>query len=375
MSNRPSTSQLNSLQVEVDCAYLYNLMSANEKDEQLASIFQKLSETEQRHAQHFLDKIAQNGNKKMEMPPPTWQAKAKGKLAQIFGNQLILPLLMNTEKTLAQNVAKARMEAGLGNSVETYAHVKVLNAIQEMGVNKDNATQYSKFEGRHNSVDGNALRAAVLGANDGLVSNMSLVMGVAGAAVSNENILITGFAGLLAGAISMALGEWLSVQSSRELNIRQIEVEKEELENNPEEEKAELSLIYQAKGMSEAEAEAMAQRVLNSPDTALDTLVREELGINPDDLGGSAWEAAYSSFLLFAIGAIIPVAPFLLISGQTAIMASLVASALGLFAIGAAITLLTGRSVWFSGMRQVVFGLLAAGVTYAIGHFIGVSIG
>ncbi|HRC87593.1 MAG TPA: VIT1/CCC1 transporter family protein, partial [Thermoanaerobaculia bacterium] len=232
----------------------------------------------------------------------------------------------------------------------------------------------AKLEGRHRAMGGNALRAAVLGANDGLVSNLSLVMGVAGAALDNHGILLTGLAGLLAGAISMALGEWLSVQSSRELYERQITIEKEELAADPEAEAQELALIYQSKGVPAAEAGALARRLIENRETALDTLAREELGIDPEELGGSAWEAALSSFVLFAVGAIVPVGPFFFATGQAAVALSLGLSGLGLFGIGAAITLMTGRGLWFSGLRQLGFGLAAAAVTYGIGWLMGVSL-
>jgi VIT1/CCC1 family predicted Fe2+/Mn2+ transporter len=172
----------------------------------------------------------------------------------------------------------------------------------------------------------------------------------------------------------MALGEWLSVQSSRELYKRQLAIEEEELKTSPEEEQEELALIYQAKGVAPEEARALAARLTADPTQALDTLAREELGIDPEELGGSAWEAALTSFVLFALGAIIPVAPFLFLAGNTAVVASLAVSALGLFAIGAAITLLTGRGVWFSGLRQMGFGLIAAAVTYGIGRLMGVTL-
>jgi VIT1/CCC1 family predicted Fe2+/Mn2+ transporter len=232
----------------------------------------------------------------------------------------------------------------------------------------------ARFEGRHRAAGGNALRAGVLGANDGLVSVFSLVMGVAGAGVGTREILLTGIAGLLAGALSMALGEWLSVQSSRELYQHQIGIEKRELEQMPEEEMAELALIYQAKGIAPDEARKLAERLLSDEATALDTLVREELNVDPAELGGSAWEAAITSFLLFAVGAIIPVFPYLFWSGMAGIIASAVASAIGLFAIGAAITLMTGRNPLVSGLRQVAFGLAAAAITFGIGRLIGVSI-
>jgi VIT1/CCC1 family predicted Fe2+/Mn2+ transporter len=199
-------------------------------------------------------------------------------------------------------------------------------------------------------------------------------MGVAGADMSGNAILITGLAGLLAGSISMALGEWLSVQSSRELYQHQISTEKRELELAPEEEAQELALIYQAKGLKPAQANKLAKQIVADPTAALDTLAREELGIDPKDLGGSAWEAAITSFLLFAIGAIIPVSPFLFTNGVQAAVFSLIFSLLGLFILGAAITILTGRSAVVSGLRQALFGMVAAAITFGIGRLIGVSL-
>ena len=172
----------------------------------------------------------------------------------------------------------------------------------------------------------------------------------------------------------MAMGEWLSVQSSRELNMRQIELETEELEASPEEEKKELILLYQAKGMNIEEASKLAEKAFESHETAIDAIIKEELGIDKEELGGSAWEAAFASFVLFAIGAIIPLYPFMILEGKNAIYLSLISSVIGLFGIGAAITLLTGKKVLFSGFRQVAFGLAAAAVTYGIGSLIGVSL-
>jgi vacuolar iron transporter family protein len=199
-------------------------------------------------------------------------------------------------------------------------------------------------------------------------------MAVAGAELSSAAILITGLAGVLAGAASMAMGEWLSVQSSRELYQRQIDIEAQELAAAPEEEKEELILIYRAKGLPEREAQALATRLTTDDTTALATLSREELGIEPTELGGSAWVAAGMSFVLFTIGALLPVVPFLFFAGKTAVIASVTMSTLALFVIGAGITLLTGRSVLFSGLRQMVIGLVAAGATYGIGGLLGVAI-
>ena len=222
---------------------------------------------------------------------------------------------------------------------------------------------------------GNALRAAVLGANDGLCSNLSLVTGVAGAAPSGRAVLLAGIAGLVAGAFSMALGEWVSVTSARELAEREVATEQDELDATPEDEREELQLIYEAKGLNPAEAEQLSRELLARPRAALEVLTREELGIDPGDLGGSPWTAAGMSFVLFAVGAVVPVLPLVFVSGRTAVAVSVSVSALALFGIGAAITVLTGRSVWRTGLRQLVLGLAAAGSTFVIGRLVGVAIG
>ncbi len=199
-------------------------------------------------------------------------------------------------------------------------------------------------------------------------------MGVAGAAIDERSILLTGLAGLVAGACSMAMGEWLSVTSARELYEKQIATEAEELRVVPEEEKEELVLIYQAKGLNEAQARALAEKLLANKATALDTLAREELGIDPDSLGGSAWEAAISSFLLFSLGAIFPVAPFFFLTGTAAVLGSLAVAGAALALVGAGTSLFTGRNALFSAIRQLLIGYAAAGVTYGIGMLVGVSI-
>jgi VIT1/CCC1 family predicted Fe2+/Mn2+ transporter len=187
-------------------------------------------------------------------------------------------------------------------------------------------------------------------------------------------VLLAGVAGLLAGALSMALGEWISVKSSQELHENQMQLEMDELETNPAGEQKELALIYMAKGVPEAQANKMAEDVMQNIDVAHEVLIREELGINPEELKGSAMEAAIYSFVLFAIGAVIPVIPFFFVTGTIAIIISVISSAIGLFLIGSAITLFTGKSILFSGFRQVIFGLIAAAITFGIGKLIGVSL-
>ena len=197
---------------------------------------------------------------------------------------------------------------------------------------------------------------------------------MAGNTGGQGSVLLTGLAGMLAGALSMALGEWISVKSSQELYENQMQLEMDELEANPEGEEKELALIYMAKGIPTEQAQQMAKEIILDTPKAHEILVREELGINVEELKGSAMEAAISSFVLFAIGAVIPVAPFMFLEGMQAIILSVVSSAFGLFLIGAAITLFTGKNVWFSGFRQVLFGLLAAAITFGIGKLIGISL-
>jgi len=361
------------LQTEIDTAFLYNSIANIQSDENLTRVLNSLAEIEKGHAQHMLDKVKEY-DANYEMPLPSSRAKFQLKLGKFFGYNSIISSLSSIEKQFAVNTIKNKIESGEKPSGFEHNHLHIIEAVNNNKALNVSGGLLSKFESRHKSVGGNALRAAVLGSNDGLVSNMSLVMGVAGAAVSNNTILLTGCAGLLAGAISMALGEWLSVQSSRELNMRQIELETEELEASPEEEKKELVLLYQAKGMSIQEAQKLAEKAFENPQSAIDAIITEELGIDKEELGGSAWEAAIASFILFSIGAIIPLYPFIILDGKNAIFLSIGSSVIGLFCIGAAITLLTGKSILFSGMRQVAFGLTAAAITYGIGTLIGVSI-
>ena len=368
-----STKLKEQLQTEVDTAFLYESIAEIQSDENLARVLQSLAEIEKGHAQHMLETVL-TFDSSYTMPLPSSRAKFQLKLGKVFGYGSIISNLSSIERQFAVNAVKNKIENGEKPTGFEHNHLNIIEAVNNNASLNISGGLLSKFESRHKSVGGNALRAAVLGSNDGLVSNMSLVMGVAGAAVSNNTILLTGIAGLLAGAISMALGEWLSVQSSRELNQRQIDLETEELEASPEEEKKELILLYQAKGMNIDEAKKLAEKAFENPQTAIDAIITEELGIDKEELGGSAWEAAIASFILFAIGAIIPLYPFIFLDGKNAILLSIGSSVIGLFGIGAAITLLTGKSVLFSGFRQVAFGLAAAAVTYGIGSLIGVSL-
>ncbi len=357
---------------ELNSTALYTALSELEKDPKLAELYRRLAATEKGHAESWADKIRAEGG---TVPPfrPSWRTRALIWIAKRFGIQSILPSLSAMEDNGTADYGKVQGSEKLAATERSHATLlRQLSATQKGGIEGGALAQ---LEGRHRTAGGNALRAAVLGSNDGLVSNLSLVMGVAGAELNNGAILVTGFAGLLAGAISMALGEWISVQSSRGSYEKQLRTEKQEIETNPEEEIEELTLIYQARGLDQPAARQLATSLMSNRETAMDTLARDELGINPEELGGSAWEAAITSFILFAVGAIVPVIPFLFLTGVVAIIVSGIFSAVGLFLIGTVITLFTGRSVLSSGMRMVVFGLAAALVTYLIGRVVGANIG
>jgi VIT1/CCC1 family predicted Fe2+/Mn2+ transporter len=360
------------LQGEVDSASLYRALADVEPDPQLSKVYGRLASVEEAHASFWRKQLERVGSR-LPSSHPGFRTRALTWLARRFGPGFVLPAITTLEHVDSGSYDKQPEAVAGGLPQAERSHARIMEALAgSRGLGGD---ALARLEGRHRTFAGNALRAAVLGANDGLVSNLSLVMGVAGAAMSPHAILITGIAGLLAGACSMALGEWLSVNSSRESYQRQIDQEASELAEVPEEEKEELALIYQAKGLSEEQARALADRLMADKDTALDTLVREELGIDPSALGGSAWVAAATSFLLFALGAVFPVIPYAVTSGLAALVASVVLSGVALFAIGVATSLFTGRGALFSGARQLVIGLLAAGVTYGIGRLIGVTIG
>lgn len=359
------------IQTEIDACFLYRKLSEKEEDEKIAAVFRQMSEIEERHAKAMFKKY--NPGREVVLPPPSIRARVLVAMGKIFGQDIILGTLMDTEKSLSNAVLVHKKNENIGITGSETNHVKILRSLLEQETTYGH--NVARFEKRHRSVGGNALRAAVLGGNDGLVSNFSLVMGVAGAAISQQSILLTGIAGLLAGALSMALGEWISVKSSQELYENQMQIEMEELETNPEDEQQELALIYMAKGVSEPEAKHMAALALTDKDKAHQILIKEELGISPEELKGSAIEAAIFSFLFFAVGAIIPVIPFFFTSGTNAVIFSIALSIVGLFLIGAAITLFTNRSFIRSGMRQVLFGLAAAAITYGVGTLIGVSVG
>jgi VIT1/CCC1 family predicted Fe2+/Mn2+ transporter len=231
----------------------------------------------------------------------------------------------------------------------------------------------STIEHRHRGLGGGGnLRAAVFGLNDGLVSNVSLILGIAGVTSDPHTVLLTGIAGMTAGAFAMAAGEYVSVQSQRELYEHQIGLEREELKQYPEAEAQELALIYAAKGLPTKEADRLAHRLIADPEHALDTLAREELGLNPSELG-SPWGAAAASLLAFATGALVPLLPYIIVPGN-ALLYSVAFAAVALFGVGALLSLFTGKNAVHSGMRMLALGILAGGVTHAIGRLAGLGL-
>ena len=336
--------------------FLSGAVAASEPNPRLAEVYNRMAEAEERHSCFWEAKLRAA---KAPIPAyrPDWRTRVLVMLTKRFGPSFILSTLASQEAIDTHKYDRQDEARDGGLPGQEQSHARLLKAISGGSSVGMEGGSIAQLEGRHRAVGGNSLRAAVLGANDGLLSNFSLVMGVAGADLTGHTVLITGIAGMVAGACSMALGEWLSVQSARELYERQIEVERVEIEEVPDEEATELALIYEAKGLPADEAEALAKRLIANESRALDTLAREELGIDPDELGGSPWTAAGVSFFLFAVGAVIPVAPFFLLSGAAGAIVSGVVSAAGLFIIGAAITLMTGRGVLYSGVRQVLIGL------------------
>jgi vacuolar iron transporter family protein len=340
------------LRIERDNAALYARLAELAADARLGRAYKRIAEIERSNATFWEERLREAG---AAVPPPRIRLRVRvlGWFAQRFGTEFVMPTVVRLEHA-----------DHLATPVDRSGHRDHFVSLDEKAARA----------GRHRTQSGNTLRAAVLGANDGLVSNVSLVMGMAGAASSDRAVLLAGLAGLVAGACSMALGEWLSMNSSREFYQAQITERAERLAVAPEDGERRIAGIFREKGLEEMAADHLAEHLAETPRIALDTLVREDLGIDPGELGGSAYGAAVSSFCLFAFGALFPVAPFLFLGGRAALLGSVCTTACGLALIGTGTALFTGRSVAFSVARQFAITLAAASVTYLVGHLLGTMI-
>ena len=342
------THPLESWQEEKQSSWLYRELARCEPDAKIAELFRALAAAADFQAEKWL--TAAPG---LAPPPfkPSVRAHIAVSLARAFTPRRVRHMLA---------AMKVRGLSAYDSQRSLAGHLM--------------PTSVSDVGARHKGYGGGNLRAAVFGINDGLVSNASLIMGVAGAAASADFVLTSGVAGLLAGALSMAAGEYVSMRSQREMFEYQIGLERDELQAYPEEEAEELALIYQARGMQLDEARRVSRELVKNETHALDALAREELGLNPDDLG-SPWGAAISSFLAFAVGAVIPLVPFLfgLPLGRAVTIAAIVASC-ALFGVGAALSLFTGRSALAGGLRMVLIGVGAGAATWVIGSLLGAAI-
>ena len=389
-----TTQSLDNLKLERDAIVLYDALASIEKDERRASAFRTIASNERRHADIWATKLRDLG---VDVPPadgPRLRVRLIIGLARVFGTHAVSDLVQALEgdeedaydaqatPEVAAIAADEREHAeiwkrlGTARSKDGRSRVRLPERRADGSIDLesvDKPRDIGQREGWHRSGRSGTVRAVIFGVSDGLVSNLSLVMGVAGAAAEPRFILLAGVAGLLAGASSMAAGEYISMQSQRELFERQIELERAELEAMPEEEEAELAAVYRARGFTVDEAAKIAHRLFSDPDTALDTLVREELGLDPDELG-SPWGAALGSFVAFGTGALVPVIPYLFGGGSVVFALALGLSLAALFAVGAGVSLLTGRGVMYSGLRQVGIGAAAAAVTYVVGTLLGVSL-
>jgi VIT1/CCC1 family predicted Fe2+/Mn2+ transporter len=368
---------LANLRLERDAVLLYEALAAIEIDPHRAGAFNRIATNERRHAEVWASKLREAG---VEVPPAPSRPRPRVRiivlLARIFGTKAVSDLVTalegDEEEIYGGQTATPEIEAIAADERE---HAEIWRKLKDPNYHPDR--DIAERERWHRSGRSGTLRAVIFGVSDGLVSNLALVMGVAGAsgptATSGHFILLAGIAGLLAGAFSMAAGEYISMQSQRELFERQIELERAEMAAMPEEEEAEMASLYRAKGFNADEAKAIAHRLFEDPERALDQLIREELGLDPDELG-SPFGAAFGSFVAFALGAFVPVVPYLVGSGVGSFVAAIGLSLVALFAVGGGVSLLTGRGVLFSGARQVAIGAAAAIVTFVVGTAIGVSV-
>jgi vacuolar iron transporter family protein len=355
---------------ERDAASLYSRLADAETGER-QQIFRDLAAIELKHAAHWESKLRSAGADVPAPRGPSLRTRLIGAAAGRLSVGAVLPLVERAERSDA-SMYDNEPDALPGMAADERAHARTIAHLVDGG-KPDPVKQIARREPWHRGDRSGALRAGVFGVSDGLVSNTALVMGFAGSGVSHTVTLLAGVAGLLAGSFSMAAGEYISMSSQREMYQREISLEQAELEEKPDEERSELVLIYRAKGLSRLDAERLADKIMADREVALDTLAREELGLDPAELG-SPWMAAVSSLFAFAIGAFVVVLPYLAGSGTAALGAAIGLALAAMFAVGATIGALNGRSAIRMGLRQMFVGAVAAAVTYGVGHLIGAHV-
>ena len=385
MTSPEQAVSLANLKLERDAIVLYDALARIEQEPRRADAFRHIAGNERRHAEVWAGRLRAAGVAVPEADArPRLRIRFILLVARLFGTRAVTDLVRSLEgdeeeayldqdsPDVAAIVADEREHAAIWQRLRQDASP----AAEAETAARPEAPAASDVvdEAWHHAGRSGTLRAAVFGVSDGLVSNLSLVMGFVGASADQQLVVLAGVAGLLAGAFSMAAGEWISMQSQRELFERQLQLEREELKVMPEQEEAELAGLYRRKGIPAADAARLAHHLMQDPEVALDTKAREELGLDPAQLG-SPWGAAISSCISFAVGAFVPLLPFLLTSGTLAFAVAVALSAVALFTVGAAVSLFTGRSAVFSGARQIAIGVLAAAVTFGVGHLIGVAVG
>lgn len=342
-------SALKNWQEEKSSAYLYNVITQVEPDPMLRRMFSDLGTAANKQADIWAEELRKTGLATPSECKPNLRTR-------------IVALLVGRLGARAMRRVLAAMK------------VRGMSVYSQASLAQSKPQTPSDISGQHKSAASGAnMRAAVFGVNDGLLSNASLMMGMAGATPDPHILVLTGLAGLLAGAFAMASGEYVSVRSQREIYEYQIALERAELARYPEEEAAELALIYEARGLGKEEAQNFAKSLIGNPERAMDVLTRDELGLNPEELG-SPWNAAIFSFLSFAVGAFVPLLPFLFGTGDRLAIIAIALTGASLFGVGASLSLFTGRGAFKGGLRMLLIGLAATSATYFIGKFIGVNV-
>lgn len=378
------------LQAEREAGKMYRALAEVATGDQREALLE-LAEIEDRHARHWTEQLQAAG---LDVPPDDGSVSPATQqvidTARKSSLQSVLPELEQAELD-AQGEYDGEPDALDGMADDERIHAQVLRGLQTPDATgaaaqaivpsatanrslSDVRAALNSAEPWHRTDKSGSLRAAVFGVSDGLVSNTALVMGFAGSGTSTSTVLFAGIAGLLAGAFSMAAGEYVSVSSQRDLFAREIELERQELEDKPLEEQRELELIYRAKGLDKETAKTAAEKIFANPEVALDTLAREELGLDPDELG-SPYKVAASSFVAFAVGAAVPAIPYVFAVGNVALVLSIVLAAIALLIVGGTVGRLSGAGVVKTALRQFIVGAAAATVTFVIGRIVGVGLG